>query len=1057
MIRRGRIGAGTLLLLAILVGMASTAAVAYWTTQGQGTGSVTTATLAPPTAPVPTFNTGFGSVTLAWTQPAGLVPDGYHVVRTDQANGATSAACGSSPAALVPGPCVDSAVPAGSYRYAVTAVLRSWTATSASSEPVTVTLDTAPPVVAVTRVNGLTPTFPYVTSSTVTSIGGTCGTAPGDLAVVRPLLDGAATTPEAVPCGSGSWTLTLAAPLTGDGLRSLSATQADVAGNLGTAPAQALTIDTTAPTVVSVARAGAAVRNAGPLDWTVTFSEPVSGVTGGSFALARGTGIGGTIPTLAAITPASGPSATWTVRASTTGTTGAGDTTSTIRLDLTSGAGIVDAAGNGLGDALPLQGQAVTYDTVAPALVAIVRTGPALVNAGPLAWTVTFTEPVTGVDSADFALSSLGVSGTPALSGTSADGGPPSSTWTVTASVSGVTAAAGSIRLDLTAAASIADVATNALPSTPTNGPDYGYDTVAPVVPGPPGVTSTAPDASYRAGQVIPVVVPFSETVVVAGSPTLTLVTGPSAVTAVPLSTGSGTSALTFAYTVLAGDSSADLRYEGPGSLTDGSITDLAGNAATRTLPTPGALHSLDANQQLVVDTTAPIVAITTANGSATFPYHTNGNITALAGSCGTQPGDLSPITLQVSNGSTTTTSTPACSNGSWSANPNLTTAGTYTVTATQPDRAGNVGAAPSRTLVIDRVAPRVIGVSSTLANGSYRAGQLVPVTVTFSEPVTVTRTPTLALRTTASGSTTTSYSEGSGTDTLTFAYTVAAGHTSSDLDYVGTTSLAVPGGAAIRDLAGNAANRTLASPGTAGSLAATKDLVIDTTAPRVSATGVSSPADNRGYGPDEAIPITITFTEPVTVTGTPKLALSTGTPSSTPVPYTSGSGSDILTFTYTVVAGNATPDLDYAGAAALTLDGGTITDAAQNPAVLTLANPGSAGSLAANKDLLIDAVPPEVTVTSITRQTLLFWRQVRASGTAEYGAGPLTVHLCSTAPCGPDNATRTSTNVPVGTDGVWTSPWSGWAAPGTWYASATQADALGNVGTSATFGPYSS
>ena len=45
-----------------------------------------------------------------------------------------------------------------------------------------------------------------------------------------------------------------------------------------------------------------------------------------------------------------------------------------------------------------------------------------------------------------------------------------------------------------------------------------------------------------------------------------------------------------------------------------------------------------------------------------------------------------------------------------------------------------------------------VTGVSSTLANGSYGVGKVVPVTVSFSEPVTVTGTPQLALDSAAPG-----------------------------------------------------------------------------------------------------------------------------------------------------------------------------------------------------------------------------------------------------------------------------------------------------------------
>ena len=43
-------------------------------------------------------------------------------------------------------------------------------------------------------------------------------------------------------------------------------------------------------------------------------------------------------------------------------------------------------------------------------------------------------------------------------------------------------------------------------------------------------------------------------------------------------------------------------------------------------------------------------------------------------------------------------------------------------------------------------------------------------------------------------------------------------------------------------------------------------------------------------------------------------------------------------------------------------LNGGSIADAAGNAAVLTLADPGQTGSLAANSNLVIDTTPPTIT-----------------------------------------------------------------------------------------------
>ena len=82
-----------------------------------------------------------------------------------------------------------------------------------------------------------------------------------------------------------------------------------------------------------------------------------------------------------------------------------------------------------------------------------------------------------------------------------------------------------------------------------------------------------------------------------------------------------------------------------------------------------------------------------------------------------------------------------------------------------------------------------VTSVSSTKADGTYAQGELIPITVTFNEDVTVTGTPQLTLET-GNSDAVVNYSSGTGTNTLTFNYTVAAGHSSTDLDYLSTNSL---------------------------------------------------------------------------------------------------------------------------------------------------------------------------------------------------------------------------------------------------------------------------
>ncbi len=116
----------------------------------------------------------------------------------------------------------------------------------------------------------------------------------------------------------------------------------------------------------------------------------------------------------------------------------------------------------------------------------------------------------------------------------------------------------------------------------------------------------------------------------------------------------------------------------------------------------------------------------------------------------------------------------------------------------------------------------------------------------------------------------------------------------------------------------------------------------------------VNSSTANGPYGVGAAISIQVTFSAAVTVSGVPTLTLNSGGTAS----YASGSGTSILTFAYTVGAGQSSADLDYTSTSALT---GTIPSA-----VLTLPAPGAAGSLGANKNIVIDTTAPTVTTHKV-------------------------------------------------------------------------------------------
>ena len=122
-------------------------------------------------------------------------------------------------------------------------------------------------------------------------------------------------------------------------------------------------------------------------------------------------------------------------------------------------------------------------------------------------------------------------------------------------------------------------------------------------------VTSSTSNGSYKSGDSISIQVVFTETVIVTGTPQLTLETGTNDAV-VNYASGSGSNTLTFTYTISSGHTSSDLDYKATSSLSlnGGTIKDGGGNSATLTLPSLGATGSLGANKAIVIDTTAPSV-----------------------------------------------------------------------------------------------------------------------------------------------------------------------------------------------------------------------------------------------------------------------------------------------------------------------------------------------------------------------------------------------------------------------------------------------------------------
>ena len=182
-----------------------------------------------------------------------------------------------------------------------------------------------------------------------------------------------------------------------------------------------------APTVASINRVGA-TPTAGPsVSWTVTFSEAVTGVATGNFALVN-VGLGGP-----AITGVSGSGSSWTVTAN------VGSGAGTLGLNMVNSGGVSDSFGSAV-SSLPFAGQVFAVDTSVPAVVSIVGVPASVLVPGTITFTVTFNQAVTGVDASDFALTLGG--GAAASIGTVSGSG---TTWTVVVTVT----QAGTVQLDL--------------------------------------------------------------------------------------------------------------------------------------------------------------------------------------------------------------------------------------------------------------------------------------------------------------------------------------------------------------------------------------------------------------------------------------------------------------------------------------------------------------------------------------------------------------------------------------------------------------------------------
>ena len=468
---------------------------------------------------------------------------------------------------------------------------------------------------------------------------------------------------------------------------------------------------------------------------------------------------------------------------------------------------------------------------------------------------------------------------------------------------------------------------------------------------------------TFGAGETIHIQVTFQLRVRVTGTPQVALTIG-SGTGAAGYTSGSGTTALNFRYTVRATDVDTDGISIGAGalSLNGGTIRSLAGRNAQLGLgayaftdlanrkvdgpgtrapvvtgvsilssPASGDTYGAGERIEVVVRfsmevevTGSPRLALTIGSATAQAGYTSGSGTTSLRfrHTVGAMDADSDGLSIGAS---------ALALNGGTIRSAVGTNAALGLGARALTDQAGHKVDGTSATV------PAVVEVSirTRPASGdTYGAGERIEVVVRFSIEVEVTGGPQLALMI-GSATAQAQYVAGSGRKSLSFRYTVVAGDADSDGLSIGASALALNGGT-ILSVAGASAALGLGTHAVP-TLTSHKVDGASATGPAVADVSIRTrPASGDTYGAGERIEVDVQFAIEVVVTGSPWLALTIGS-ATAQADYLSGSGGKSLSFRYTVRATDADTDGLSIGASALALNGGTIQSLAGTNAALGL------------------------------------------------------------------------------------------------------------------------
>ena len=240
--------------------------------------------------------------------------------------------------------------------------------------------------------------------------------------------------------------------------------------------------------------------------------------------------------------------------------------------------------------------------TAGPSVSSIVRAGgTALTNASSVDYTVTFSQAVTGVDPADFTLTTTGTAAG-SVTGISGSG----TTWTLTASgLSGD----GDLRLDLkNSGTGIQNGSGLAITGGYTTGEAYTLDTTAPAIPSIATLSAASDTGSSQ-----------SDGITADTTPTLTGTADPGSTVTLYDTDGSS----------VRGSATAD--GAGLWSITSAPLAAGAHTLTTKASDAAGNFSTASLGLSLTIDPTAPVLASATVNGSTlVLTYTDTGTLDAI-------------------------------------------------------------------------------------------------------------------------------------------------------------------------------------------------------------------------------------------------------------------------------------------------------------------------------------------------------------------------------------------------------------------------------------------